>query len=276
MLPFLWKIRKGDTVSYAVGTVHLSDKDYSSVLEQYLYDSEVLLTEASLDESLEAYEGGLDFSASGSKGMLGKLSRRQAKKFREITGATKKEFKEMKSWPDTKVSWYYTVKSANLESPYNIMDLDLVRSSARLGIESHGLETDEERIEYMDIFSSEADCLGYLIKDLERETPISVQVLDLYDSGDDSGLLNLFYDDVTPEMHQSTLKRNAKMAERSMEYMDRPCLVAVGLVHFLSEESMLDHYREAGLEVSRVEKNDLDEIERLVDILTRRVKDLSE
>ncbi len=254
-LPFVWELDYGGVQSHLVGTMHVlpnwsSVPDFKPVADELLCGKKNILLEL---EMTKGQRGELIAALTTQKieDYWGTLDQEERACWGEITGI--------------KPSMLATAPAIGLSSIlFNAAGISLVagveeilKTSANTqNVIVSGLETVGEQTEY--IISEYFQRLPTILKsmvDREKKQPgliheHSHRLLRNYLSGEEKALLKEYF--LFSEKTVAIVQRNQKMAQRSLSYLVEPTVVAVGVIHCLGEDSMVDFYREQGITTKRV------------------------
>jgi len=261
-LPFVWELERDGVTSYAIGTMHYSDINYRSALDDLLQNADQLLVElnplALTDEDKQKLVAlGPILQAHTYKDMLSFLTPQERRELATTNQLTESELEE------ATLSSILTkgLAGAGLKPEYSL-DNQLIASAFRQDKPIIGLETTDEQVATFTTMTStspEETAAGFrralaAHKELDPHNQYTFLQLQtkLYNEGS-SQLSDKLGVSWTPVLYDfMTNTRNALMAERSLPHLDKPSIVAVGVGHFLCEPTMLSMYKEKGINVKRV------------------------
>lgn len=240
-LPFVWCMNYEGVEHTLVGTKHSTPPQYGQDVQERLCGIEQLLLELELSNGPHAAV--LEFN----QYLVNELAQRFNPKEMSFINSLIKE------------------RSGTGHG----VDLALEHAAHARNICVYGLETAEEKIvclrslvdyglSYVDKIPAVVRSLFFNEKTREKLSEHLAQQQEFYDKGDSVELaasLKKMFAFVPSDMYDNLLvERNKTMVERSLPYLTKPTLVAVGVGHFLCEPTMLELYEQQGARITRMEK----------------------
>ena len=255
-LPFVWELKYEGTRSLVVGTIHLTKYDYTEDIIKKTDGIENLLVELDFSKLPQKFLQEISSITIGDE--LSKFSAEEQKKFAEILNVP---LEKLKTSPMTMLD-VYMIK---LSEPKVItsVDMSLMMQAELKKINVQSLETLDEQREYG--HGRKGLLTGKIRRmlELEKAQPGFVKewypkIFDFYDAGAAGELLTyleIIQDKPNMEyMIEASKIRNEKMAKRSLEYLKKPSVIAVGAYHLLKEpDSVISFWQKKGIETKRVQ-----------------------
>ncbi len=242
-LPFVWKLTYNGTTSHAIGTNHTVPDAYSDDALLYVIAKENVLIET---DNRKIPQEKIDALCSKTlSSTIEQLTLPERRIISDITGMSISQLREypIAGFHSHLVSRYYD------SIPLKSIDTTIVEHAEKLGVPVKGLETVNELIEWKE---PEKYILADIKELIEAERKSSwkttLKFIKAYEKGDLEAL--------TKQANNYSIKspeRNQRMVERSMPYLEKPTLIAVGVGHFVKEPTMLAMYKEKGVKVERIQ-----------------------
>ena len=258
-LPFVWSLRKDRVQSYALGTMHQTWTDYSAAEHELLSRCSMLLLEAD-PRKVCATELVKAISAMPQPLLgLDDLTERELQLLNEHTGTSREVLEKT---PPLLIPFMYLRQVVNsIGSPSYSMEQELVEAAEASKKQVVGLEILEEQIDFLKTGISK-QLQEFPLKKLadpcfrEKYVRNMRGLIDAYTSGEVSAIFAVIerYKKECGVIlgFEKVPERNKNMVDRSIPHLAESCLVAVGAMHLLGDQSMLDLYREKGFSVERV------------------------
>jgi len=258
-LPFVWELDYDGVVSYAIGVNHRVPADFTEDAERYVSKAQHVLFE-SADLTPEMI---CEFNSAKAAEYIDRLTAEEQRKFEELFALPIKEAREeslLTLFSIVLLKSYSSDDSSKLTS----VDDTILGAAKKRNISTSPLETTEENITLMStLLRGFGDGLSKIIRTADpgfnNHIATEKKVTEAYLRGDEEGLRKAEeptgstmeeYCIKNPEINE---KRNIIMVERSMPYLAKPSIVAVGVAHYVCESSMLTVYKEKGIKNKRVQ-----------------------
>ncbi|MBI4450565.1 TraB/GumN family protein [Candidatus Woesearchaeota archaeon] len=251
-LPFVWELQYKGVTSLAIGTCHVYPYDITEPALQYVRGRRRLF--------LECIDAGRREFVKGTENFTHKLAPQDVSKLTAFIGYPPENLRDM----DTPTI-LGAMQAKAMEALYGrvlSVDVSLFSAAQSSTVQCEALENREEkRSQLLDLRDLEGDLALWVQKedaDFSKLKESLKSMVDAYDSGDPAAvrsvrnMIGLTLDQMLqkyPSMHEP---RNRRMVERSLPFLDEPCVVAVGTAHFICEPSMLALYEEHGVRVRRM------------------------
>ncbi|MBI4140814.1 TraB/GumN family protein [Candidatus Woesearchaeota archaeon] len=257
-LPFVWQLDCEGVKSYLVGTSHHAPNCFKRDATNRLNGIEQLIVECvlpSVDEAGDGYDKMQQVSAP-CESLICLLSDGEQETLAKIAHVHVSVLKEL---PSIGLVPYLLVANAN---PYfESVDQVFHDVADERGIPVNGLETvDEQIISIQNTASSQEDNILPLRKILLLNKKYHnlrawlEKLGEAYVTGDTSKLREFIcVDSLLQSEEKLILDRNQRLAERSIPYLTKPSLVAVGVGHCILEPSMQTLYEQRGIKVKQIE-----------------------
>jgi len=214
-LPFVWELNNDGIISHAIGTIH---KPIG-----HLYK-----------EDIQKY-------VKGKKYGLFELTKEAC----DIINQKQNELLEM-------------VNEGKIEETYNIIETsnkishiwgleidDIIENECnKQKIKKHSMD-DPELIKYHKIYLKLKQPPGTNLQTayLEKDEETIKKIIEAYQQN---------INELTEEEKDYTIRRDQKIFQRSMEYLNEPCIIAAGFSHLMTNPSILELYKEKGIQVKRI------------------------
>lgn len=271
--PFLWEVKKGEQTFYLFGTMHLGDPKLQVLpraLKAAIDKSDEVRTEIPMDMNLQIKSASL-------------MMRSDGKSLQEIIPKplyqrTEKFIKQINSQLslipfDTMKVWALSAVTAMLENQLKYPMLQAIDSqiytyAQGMGKGVGGIETIEEQINAMDKFSLDEQIMGLesTLDYLEEHGDFMEEMKRLYILGDEKKMMAFIsgtmfkiekYQKFEEKFMQVLLyDRNSVMSQRIESLLQKQptkrYLFAFGVMHFLGQDSIIEHFEHKDYSVSRV------------------------
>ena len=271
--PFLWEVKKGEQSFYLFGTMHLGDpklqvlpKDLKIAIDK----SDEVRTEIPMDMSLQMKSVTLmmrNDSRSLQEIIPKTLYQRTEKYIQQINPQMNLvPFDKMKIWALSTVT---AMLENQLKYPMlQAIDAEIYSYAQSNGKGVGGIETIEEQISAMDMFTQKEQIMGLesTLDYLEQNNNFIEKMKSLYMQGNEENMMSFIegtmfkiekYKSFEEKFMQVLLyDRNVRMAERIenllKEHPTKRYLFAFGVMHFLGQKSVVEYLEEKGYTVSRL------------------------
>jgi uncharacterized protein YbaP (TraB family) len=271
--PFLWEVKKGEQAFYLFGTMHLGDPKLQvlpSALKSAIDKSDEVRTEIPMDVSLQMKSVALMMRSDNKslQEIIPKaLYKRTEKYIKQINPQLNLvPFDKMKIWALATVT---SMLENQLKYPMlQAIDAEIYAYAQSKGKGVGGIETIEEQISAMDMFSQKEQIMGLesTLDYLEQNNDFMEELKSLYMQGNEEEMMSFIegtmfkiekYKSFEEKFMQVLLyDRNIRMAQRIElllnENPTKRYLFAFGVMHFLGEKSIVEHLEGNGYTVSRV------------------------
>jgi uncharacterized protein YbaP (TraB family) len=255
-LPFVWQIDYKGATSHFVGTQHFTAINYGPALSEILEGKKRVFLERNMQETCaDDYAPVRKYLAEQTIDALPETLHAAFTNIFEKTPA------QARTTPvfDLYMRLFLRV-IASLDSFYR-MEVQIQKRADKRGIPVEGLETTEENhaglLDEMQNFAQNIPrLLGYGPSVHAHALSAFTALSTAYATGDREAALNAGSLGGTLEDKFNKpllIQRNRNMAERSLQRLVEPSLVAVGVAHGIVEPSVQTLYREAGAKVERVQ-----------------------
>jgi len=255
-LPFVWELNYEGARSLAVGTIHLTTYDYTEDIKKKTDGIENLLVEHDLSKIPQKVLQEISSITIGDE--LNKLSAEEQQIFAEILNVPLEKLKESQMA-------MLDVYMIRLREPKVItsVDMSLMMQAELKKIKVQSLETLDEQREYG--HGRKGLLTGKIRRmlELEKAQPGFVKewypkIFDFYDAGAAGELityLEIIQDKPNLQYQiEASRIRNEKIADRSLEHLKKPSVVAIGAYHLLKEpNSVISFWQKKGIETKRVQ-----------------------
>ncbi len=271
--PFLWEVKKGEQSFFLFGTMHLGDPKLQilpQALKVAIDKSDAVRTEIPMDVNLQMKSAALMMrrDAKSLKEIIPKpLYERTEKFIRQINPQLSLiPFDQMKVWALAAVT---SMLENQLKYPMlQAIDSQIYAYAQSMGKGVGGIEAIEEQTRAMDQFSLNEQVMGLesTLDYLEENGDFMEEMKRLYILGDQKKMMSFIegtmftiekYKKFEEKFMQVLLyDRNRVMAQRiELLLQQQPTkryLFAFGVMHFLGQDSIIEHFEDEGYSVSRV------------------------
>ncbi len=271
--PFLWEVKKGEQTFYLFGTMHLGDPKLQilpKALKSAIDKSEEVRTEVPMDANFQVKSAALIMrnDAKSLQDIIPKpLFERTENYIKQINPQlTLNPFDQMKVWALSAVT---TMLENQLKYPMlEAIDSQIYVYAQNRGKGVGGIETIEEQISAMDTFSLDEQIMGLesTLDYLEENGDFMEEMKRLYLLGEEKKMMAFIegtmfkiekYQKFDEKFMQVLLyDRNRLMAQRIELLLQKQpkkrYLFAFGVMHFLGEKSIVEHFEHKGYSVRRV------------------------
>jgi len=271
--PFLWEVKKGEQTFYLFGTMHLGDpllQTLPKALKVAIDKSDEVRTEIPMDASLQMKSAVLLLRTdqkSLQEIIPKSLYQRTENYIRQINPQlTLTPFDKMKVWALSAVT-------SLLENQLKFPMLQAIDSQIYVYAQSRGkgvggIETIEEQISAMDTFSLDEQIMGLesTLNYLEENSDFMEEMKGHYLLGDEKRMMSFLegtmfkiekYQKFEEKFMQVLVYDRNRMMTQRMEALlqkqpGKRYLFAFGVMHFLGQDSIIEHFKHKGYSVSRV------------------------
>jgi len=271
--PFLWEVKKGEQTFYLFGTMHLGDPKLQMLpkaLKEAIDKSDEVRTEIPMDVSLQMKNAAL-MLRSDDKGLQEIIPKPL---YKRTENYIKQINPQLNLIPFDKMKiWALSTVTAMLENQLKYPMLQAIDSEIYNYAQSNnkgvgGIETIEEQIRAMDMFSLKEQIMGLesTLDYLEQNKDFMEEMKSLYILGDEKKMMafnegTMFKIDKYKKFEERFMQvllydRNTQMAQRIETLLkDDPTkryLFAFGVMHFLGQKSVVEYLEHKGYNVRRV------------------------
>ncbi len=271
--PFLWEVKKGEQTFYLFGTMHLGDPKLQilpKALKDAINKSDEVRTEVPMDANFQVKSTAL-IMRNDTKSLRDiiptPLYQRTENYIKQINPQlTLNPFDKMKIWALSTVT---SMLENQLKYPMlEAIDSQIYAYAQSMSKGVGGIETIEEQISAMDTFSLNEQIIGLksTLDYLEQNGSFMEEMKRLYILGDEKKMMAFIegtmfkieeYQKFEEKFMQVLLyDRNRLMAQRIESlFQKQPTkryLFAFGVMHFLGEKSIVEHFEHKGYSVRRV------------------------
>lgn len=271
--PFLWEVKKGEQHFYLFGTMHLGDPKLQMLpkaLKTAIDKSDEVRTEIPMDADLQVKSVTL-MMRNDSKSLQEIIPELLYKRTEDFIKKINPQlsllpFDNMKIWALAAVT---SILENQLKYPMlQAIDMEIYTYAQSMGKGVGGIEKIEEQINAMDTFSLDEQIMGLesTLDYLEEHGDFMEEMKALYILGDEKKMMGFLegtmfkiekYKKFEEKFMQVLLyDRNKVMAERIEHLLQKPpnkrYLFAFGVMHFLGQDSIIEHFEHKGYSVSRV------------------------
>lgn len=249
-LPFVWEILFEGVLSHAVGTSHIVPDVYEESAKQVMYGKEKLLLE--LDPFNSFPEHALrkirNFKMDP---LLQKLTMPEREEYAGHLGLSLDELYDMH--PLSLTSRQFSRLGITNQTA---LDVTLLKAAIASDIPVHCVDTVENQMNLLErMLDGYHEQVLHFLK-AARKTPQDPlkpmrNFIDAYLEGDEVKLLSNL-EDHWPDF-KDIEGRDKMMADKSEEHLQVPCVIGLGLAHFIVRGSILDEYKKKGIVVKRVQ-----------------------
>ena len=271
--PFLWEVKKGEQSFFLFGTMHLGDPKLQilpQALKVAIDKSDAVRTEIPMDVNLQMKSAALMMrrDAKSLKEIIPKpLYERTEKFIRQINPQLSLiPFDQMKVWALAAVT---SMLENQLKYPMlQAIDSQIYAYAQSMGKGVGGIEAIEEQTRAMDQFSLNEQVMGLesTLDYLEENGDFMEEMKRLYILGDEKKMMafiegTMFTIEKYKKFEEKFMQvllydRNRVMAQRiELLLQQQPTkryLFAFGVMHFLGQDSIIEHFEDEGYSVSRV------------------------
>ena len=271
--PFLWEVKKGEQTFYLFGTMHLGDPKLQvlpGTLKSAIDKSDEVRTEIPMDASLQMKSVTLMMRSDNRslQEIIPKsLYQRTEKYLQKINPQMNLvPFDKMKIWALSTVT---AMLENQLKYPMlQAIDMEIYSYAQSKNKGVGGIETIEEQISAMDMFTLEEQIMGLesTLDYLEQNNDFMEEMKSLYMQGDEKKMMafiegTMFKVEKYKKFEEKFMQvllydRNIRMAKRIeallKEHPTKRYLFAFGVMHFLGEKSIIEYLEGKGYSVSRV------------------------
>ena len=271
--PFLWEVKKGEQTFYLFGTMHLGDPKLQMLpfsLKTAIDKSDEVRTEIPMDASLQMKSVTL-MMRSDNKSLHEIIPRTLYKRTEKYIQHINPQmnlvpFDKMKVWALSTVT---AMLENQLKYPMlQAIDAEIYSYAQSKGKVVGGIETIEEQISAMDMFSQKEQIMGLesTLDYLEQNSDFMEEMKSLYMQGDEEKMMSfiegtMFKIEKYKSFEEKFMKillydRNIRMAKRIESLVKKDplkrYLFAFGVMHFLGQKSVVEYLVHQGYSVSRV------------------------
>ena len=271
--PFLWEVKKGEQTFYLFGTMHLGDPKLQGLpkaLKVAIDKSDEVRTEIPLDVSFQMKSASLMLRRDNKslQDIIPKpLYQRTENYIKQINPQLNLiPFDKMKIWA---LSALVSMLENQLKYPMlQAIDSEIYSYARSKNKGVGGIETIEEQIRAMDMFSLNEQIMGLesTLDYLKQNSDFMEEMKILYMQGDEKRMMDFIegtmfkiekYKKFEEKFMQVLLyDRNVRMAQRIegllKEHPEKRYLFAFGVMHFLGQKSVVEYFEGKGYSVSRV------------------------
>lgn len=271
--PFLWEVKKGEQTFYLFGTMHLGDPKLQilpKALKDAIDKSDEVRTEVPMDVSFQVRSAALMMrhDTKSLQDIIPKpLYQRTENYLKQINPQLNLvPFDKMKIWALSAVT---TMLEDQLKYPMlEAIDSQIYVYAQKMGKGVGGIETVEEQINAMDTFSLNEQIMGLesTLDYLEEHGDFMEEMKRLYILGDEKKMMafiegTMFKNEKYQKFDEKFMQvllfdRNNVMSQRIESLLqNKPTkryLFAFGVMHFLGEKSIVEHFEHKGYSVRRV------------------------
>jgi len=271
--PFLWKVEKDNKIFYLFGTIHLADPKLQTLptsLEKTIKSVDIVRTEIDLNfkNQLNASKTMLRNDKKNLRDILPKsLYDRTNNYLKTINpNLTLKSFEQMKIWA---IATVVTLLKNQLKYPFlKSIDKNIFDYAKNQKKDVGGIETINEQLGIMDSFSLKEQILELesSLDYLEKNGDYLSDIKKLYIQGDTKSLMTFInksmyqmpkYKELEQKFMQKLIyDRNQRMAKRIEKLVNnnpkKKALFAFGVMHFISQKSIIDILKNHGYKVERL------------------------
>jgi len=271
--PFLWEAKKDKQTFYLFGTMHLGDPKLQvlpNVLKDAIDRSDEVRTEIPMDASFQMKSAALMMRSDNRslQEIIPKVLYQRTENYvKQINPQLNLiPFDQMKIWALSAVT---SMLENQLKYPMlQAIDSEIYSYAQSKNKGVGGIETIDEQISAMDKFSLEEQIMGLesTLDYLEQSNDFIKEMKSLYIHGDEKKMMSFIegtmfkiekYKKFEEKFMQVLLyDRNNRMAQRIeallKEHPKKRYLFAFGVMHFLGQKSVVEHFEGKGYSVSRV------------------------
>ena len=271
--PFLWEVKKGEQTFYLFGTMHLGDPKLQilpKALKIAIDKSDEVRTEVPMNAGFQVKSAALMMrrDTKSLQDIIPKpLYQRTENYLKQINPQlTLVPFDQMKVWALSTVT---TMLEDQLKYPMlEAIDTQIYAYAQSKGKGVGGIETVEEQISAMDTFSLDEQIMGLesTLDYLEENGDFMEEMKSLYLLGDEKKMMTfiegtMFKNEKYQKFDEKFMQvllydRNKRMAQRieslCQKQPKKRYLFAFGVMHFLGEKSIVEHFEHKGYSVRRV------------------------
>lgn len=271
--PFLWEVKKGEHTFYLFGTMHLGDPKLQilpKALKIAIDKSDEVRTEVPMNAGFQVKSAALMMrrDTKSLQDIIPKpLYQRTENYLKQINPQlTLVPFDQMKVWALSTVT---TMLEDQLKYPMlEAIDTQIYAYAQSKGKGVGGIETVEEQISAMDTFSLDEQIMGLesTLDYLEENGDFMEEMKSLYLLGDEKKMMTfiegtMFKNEKYQKFDEKFMQvllydRNKRMAQRieslCQKQPKKRYLFAFGVMHFLGEKSIVEHFEHKGYSVRRV------------------------
>ncbi len=264
--PALWKVKRGDSVVYLFGTVHLlpSDTDWRTpALEQALAASRSLTIELTDDDAVTMQALVMQYGLDPSHPQSGLLtpavnaSLREAAQTAGVPGGVN-TLQVMRPWLAAITLSVAPLIKAGLDPAHGVDKL-LKAQMLAAGKPVHGLETSAEQIRFLaDLPASvQLALLRSTLRDMAKGSSELHELIAAWKTGDNAAIARIEDEDLRqqePQLYQRLLvERNEAWAGKINAMLQRPGtrFIAVGAAHLAGPDSVQAQLHKIGIEAVR-------------------------
>ncbi|RLA69394.1 MAG: hypothetical protein DRG09_05895 [Epsilonproteobacteria bacterium] len=271
--PFLWEVKKGEQTFYLFGTMHLGDPKLQilpKALKIAIDKSDEVRTEVPMNADFQVKSAALMMrrDTKSLQDIIPKpLYQRTENYIKQINPQLNLvPFDKMKIWALSAVT---TMLEDQLKYPMlEAIDSQIYTYAQNMGKGVGGIETVEEQINAMDTFSLDEQIMGLesTLDYLEEHGDFMEEMKILYLLGDEKKMMafiegTMFKNEKYQKFDEKFMQvllfdRNSVMAQRIESLLQKKpikrYLFAFGVMHFLGEKSIVEHFEHKGYSVSRV------------------------
>jgi len=271
--PFLWEVKKDKQSFYLFGTMHLGDPKLQilpQALKNVIDKSDEVRTEIPMDASLQMKSVALMMRSDNRslQEIISKtLYQRTEKYLQQINPQMNLvPFDKMKIWALSTVT---AMLKNQLKYPMlQAIDAEIYSYAQSKGKGVGGIETIEEQISAMDMFSQKEQIMGLesTLDYLEQNNNFMEEMKYLYMQGDEKKMMSFIegtmfkvekYKNFEEKFMQVLLyDRNVRMVKRIESLLKKDpakqYLFAFGVMHFLGQKSVVEYLEYKGYSVNRM------------------------
>src|SRR3989338_3084368 len=246
-LPFVWELSLDGVVSHAVGAMHSSPYDFRQQCKELLYGKSALMVEYDIKRESPDLQR---VNAPTLNQYLQGFSPADQQFLADVV--LEKSLGEMSGKHPI---WFMVEMYKKSGVKFNKQGIDLVflDGASEKNIPAVSLETWETQETYfLAMLNKTPEFLRWIVEKERSESGAAVdfycRVADTFFSGDENGAWSCTLESPTfdTEVH---FKRNHIMAEKSLQYLAHPSLIAVGAAHLIGEHSIFHFYQEKGVTI---------------------------
>ncbi|MEA3419067.1 MAG: TraB/GumN family protein [Campylobacterota bacterium] len=273
--PFLWEVKKGEQTFYLFGTMHLGDPKLQTLpkaLKVAIDKSDEVRTEIPMDASFQMKNAALMLRSDNKslQEIIPKsLYQRTENYIKQINPQLNLvPFDKMKIWA---LSVVISMLENQLKYPMvKAIDSEIYRYAQSKNKSVGGIETIEEQIAAMDMFTLEEQIMGLesILDYLEQSNGFIEEMKSLYMLGDEKKMMafiegTMFKIEKYKKFEEKFIQvllydRNRLMTQRIesllKEHPTKRYLFAFGVMHFLGEKSVVEYLEYKGYNVNRVNR----------------------
>lgn len=257
-LPFVWELDYNGIKSYLVGTNHRAPNCFKDDIEERLKRASQLVVECEVFSMKEEYAKAKEklnarASCESIVDMLDEDEQQELAKIAQLPGYIVKKMLSGGRVP--------SLLQANVPPYFKGVDQVFYDAADARKMPVYGLETINEHAGAAEnAVLTKEDCVNELKKIILRNRKYGSlrrwieKIGEAYVAADADKVGEfLFGDSLLPSEVRLVVGRNERLTERSIQYLQTPSVVAVGIGHLIIEPSMLRLYEQKGIKVKRVD-----------------------